>query len=115
MQFFIETKNNIEEKMHRRLTYYKMYIYADIIGEFSEEKTKGCVKKSKMYVFWDKRKLFRAENIWDDDKMESKTSYNGNCSLHDIRKCTPQFADGDYYRCNYYDAIKSCIFFMAIN
>ena len=32
----------------------QMYIYADIIGEFSEEKTKGCVKKSKMYVFWDK-------------------------------------------------------------
>lgn len=60
MQFFIETKNDIEERM-----------------------------------------LFRAENIWDDDKMEGKTSYNGNCSLHDIRKCTPWFDDGDYYRCNY--------------
>ena len=40
MQFFIETKNNIEEKMHRRLTYYKMYIYPYIIGELREEKKK---------------------------------------------------------------------------
>ena len=86
MQFFVETKNDIEERMQRRLTYYRMYLYAYMVGKISKEKTEGCVKKSKMSSFWD-RKLFRAENIWDDDKMEGKTSYNGDCSLHDIRKC----------------------------
>ena len=54
MQFFIETKNNIEEKMHRRLTYYRMYLYAYMVGKISKEKTEGCVKKSKMSSFWDK-------------------------------------------------------------
>ena len=79
MQFFAETKNDIEERMQRRLTYYRMYLYAYMVGKISKE-------KQDVFVLG-QRKLFRAENIWDDDKMEGKTSYNGDCSLHDIRKC----------------------------
>ena len=41
MQFFAETKNDIEERMQRRLTYYRMYLYAYMVGKISKEKTEG--------------------------------------------------------------------------
>lgn len=48
-----------KQKMYRRknaekLTYYRMYLYAYMVGKISKEKTEGCVKKSKMSSFWDK-------------------------------------------------------------
>ena len=69
MQFFAETKNDIEERMQRRLTYYRMYLYAYMVGKISKEKTEGCVKKSKMSSFWDKescleQKIYRMMTKW---------------------------------------------------
>ena len=69
MQFFAETKNDIEERMQRRLTYYIMYLYAYMVGKISKEKTEGCVKKSKMSSFWDKescleQKIYRMMTKW---------------------------------------------------
>ena len=69
MQFFAETKNDIEERMQRRLTYYRMYLYAYMVGKISKEKTEGCVKKSKMSSFWDKescleQKIYRMVTKW---------------------------------------------------
>ena len=41
MQFFAETKNDIEERMHRRLTYYRMYLYAYMVGKIAKKRRKA--------------------------------------------------------------------------
>lgn len=104
-----------KQKMIQKKNAEKAYLLQNVLicvyGWENQQRKDGRLCKEKQDVFvLGQRKLFRAENIQDDDKMEGKTSYNGDCSLHDIRKCASQFGDGNYYRCNYYDAIKSRIF-----
>lgn len=70
MQFFAETKNDIEERMQRRLTYYRMYLYAYMVGKISKEKTEGCVKKSKMSSFWDKESHLRRNSQMQEHSIK---------------------------------------------